>query len=63
MISKEPAQRWSYKEFKSSARRDGVLVHHWVRSSVEYPDYPFARFNIKINVITYSGIRVLCCEV
>ena len=56
MISKEPAQRWSYKEFKSSARTDGVSLRHWVRSTVEYPDYPFARFNIKINVITYTRI-------
>lgn len=54
MLSKEPAQKWAYKEFTNSARSDGVTFSHWVRRNVEYPDYPFARFNVKINVITYT---------
>ena len=54
VISKEPAQKWVYKEFTSSARSDGATFSHWVRRNVEYPDYPFARFNVKINVITYT---------
>ena len=54
VVSKEPAQKWVYKEFTSSARNDGATFSHWVRRSVEYPDYPFARFNVKINVITYT---------
>lgn len=40
--------------FSNSARSDGVQFRHWVRRNVEYPDYPFARFNVKINVITYT---------
>ena len=57
MITKEPAQKWEYKLFTNSARRDGVQFRHWVRRNVEYPDYPFARFNVKINVITYTRTR------
>ena len=43
--------------FSNSARGDGVQFRHWVRRNVEYPDYPFARFNVKINVITYTRTR------
>lgn len=57
VITKEPAQKWEYKLFTNSARRDGVQFRHWVRRNVEYPDYPFARFNVKINVITYTRTR------
>jgi hypothetical protein len=37
----------AYKPFTSSARRDGVQLHHWVPANAEFIDYPFARFNKK----------------
>lgn len=55
VISKEPAQPWIYAEFSNSARDDQLKLRHWVRKNVEYPDYPFSRFNIHIDVITYTG--------
>ncbi len=38
----------AYKEFTSSARRDGVKFSHWVQANAEFVDYPFARFNKKV---------------
>lgn len=49
-----PAQKWIWDRFKSSARNDNAEFHHWVRRNVEYPDYPFARFNIPVHIVTYT---------
>ena len=49
-----PARKWTWAPFSSSSRTDGTLFHHWVRSSVEYPDYPYARFDIHLDPICYS---------
>lgn len=49
-----PARRWAWAPFSSSSRTDGTLFHHWVRSGVEYPDYPYARFDIHLDPVTYS---------
>jgi DNA methyltransferase 1-associated protein 1 len=48
----KPARQWIWAPFASSARNDGLLLHHWVRN-VEYPDYPYARFNIHLDPVTY----------
>ncbi|EEC48846.1 predicted protein [Phaeodactylum tricornutum CCAP 1055/1] len=54
-ISKsKPARKWTWAPFASSSRTDGALFHHWVRANVEYPDYPFARFDIHLDPVTYS---------
>lgn len=42
------------KHFSNSARRDGVQLQHWVRDDVEYTDYPFARFNRKVEIVRYT---------
>ena len=55
-FSKKPAQKWDYTEFSNSARSDGVKFRHWARHNVEQPDYPFARFNTKVKVITYTRL-------
>ena len=34
---------------------DGHEFHHWVKASMEYPDYPYAKFNIKIEAVMYSN--------
>jgi len=42
--------RWKWASFKNSAREnDDLLLQHWVRGDMEYPDYPFAKFNKKID--------------
>jgi DNA methyltransferase 1-associated protein 1 len=45
-------QSWSWKPFSSSARRDEAQFSHWVRSNAEYPDYPYARFDVSLDKLT-----------
>jgi DNA methyltransferase 1-associated protein 1 len=49
--SSKPARSWIWAPFASSARNDGLQLHHWVRNHVEYPDYPYARFNIHLDAV------------
>lgn len=39
--SGKKARKWAWAPFSSSSRTDGLLLHHWVRANVEYPDYPY----------------------
>jgi DNA methyltransferase 1-associated protein 1 len=50
----KPARKWTWAPFSSSSRTDGALFHHWVRANVEYPDYPYARFDIHLDPIAYT---------
>ena len=52
--TKKPARPWVWAPFSSSSRTDGTLFYHWVRANVEYPDYPFARFDIHLDPVVYS---------
>lgn len=45
---------WCWAPFSSGARNDGLMLHHWVRAGVEYPEYPFARFNVHLDALNYS---------
>lgn len=45
---------WVWNIFKSSAREDGLELHHWERKNVEYIDYPFAKFNYQIYSLDYT---------
>jgi len=47
-------QKWSWSPFTSSARTDGAVFYHWVKSGIEYPDYPFSRFNVHLDPLEYS---------
>jgi DNA methyltransferase 1-associated protein 1 len=51
--TKKKARPWCWAPFSSEARNDGLLLHHWVRAGVEYPEYPFARFNIHLDALDY----------
>ena len=53
LTSKTPRQ-WSWSSFTSSARKDTATFHHWVRSNVEYADYPYARFDISLDPLVYT---------
>ena len=46
--------KWVWAPFSSSARHDGALFHHWVKSHVEYPDYPYARFDVHLDSLHYT---------
>ncbi|KAJ1640956.1 hypothetical protein T492DRAFT_854066 [Pavlovales sp. CCMP2436] len=46
--------RWAWRPFTSSARSDGLVLHHWVTASDKSTDHKFARFNRPIRVPTYT---------
>ncbi|KAJ2809076.1 swr complex subunit [Coemansia guatemalensis] len=48
------AERWVWRAFKSSARDDGLALHHWAKANEEYTDYYYARFNAKTNPYQYT---------
>jgi DNA methyltransferase 1-associated protein 1 len=50
----KPARKWTWAPFSSSSRPDGLLLNHWVRANVEYPDYPYARFDIHLDPVQYT---------
>lgn len=52
--SDKPARKWAWAPFASSSRTDGAIFHHWVRANVEYTDYPYAKFDIHLDPVTYS---------
>ena len=45
---------WVWTSFKNSARKDGLELDHWQRASMEYTDYPYARFNVRLEKVEYS---------
>lgn len=59
---------WEWRAFTSSARRDGLELHHWVKTKVHHPgmarivsdwkeangDYAFAKYNKKIPMVMYN---------
>ncbi len=54
-ISTKKARSWVYSPFTNSARKDGLKLHHWVRAGVEYPEYPYARFNVHLEELSYRN--------
>eukprot|EP00968_Pinguiococcus_pyrenoidosus_P023551 scaffold3870_cov246-Pinguiococcus_pyrenoidosus.AAC.5 len=46
--------KWKWTTFKNSARGDKFSAKHWQKASVEYPDYPFSRFNVSLESVVYS---------
>ncbi len=53
--SSKPARQWAWAPFASSSRTDGALFRHWVRANVEYTDYPYAKFDIHLDPVTYTS--------
>lgn len=53
--SSKPARQWTWAPFSSSSRTDGALFRHWVRANVEYTDYPYAKFDIHLDPVTYTS--------
>jgi len=54
ILTAQPPRPWAWKSFTSSARNDSCQFHHWVRASVEYADYPYARFDVSLDPLVYS---------
>ena len=49
-----PVDKWVWHSFKNPAREDGVQMSHWMKEKEIDDPYPFARFNKKARVITYT---------
>jgi len=54
IATNKSARKWAWAPFTSSSRTDGLVLYHWVRAGVEYPDYPYARFDIHLDPVAYS---------
>ena len=52
--SRKATRKWKWDSFHSSARNDDQAFSHWVRAGVEYPDYPYARFDVHLETILYN---------
>ncbi|ROT76247.1 DNA methyltransferase 1-associated protein 1 [Penaeus vannamei] len=55
---------WKWMPFTNPARKDGAVFYHWRRACDEGKEYPFAMFNKKVELLTYSdseyGEHLLC---
>jgi len=45
---------WKWMAFTNAARKDGLVLYHWRRAAGESKDYPFARFNKKLEIPSFS---------
>ena len=47
--------KWVYAPIESSARNDNKLIfYHWVKADINYTDYPYAQFNVKLEPIEFT---------
>lgn len=46
--------KWIWAPFQSSARKDDLTLHHWVKADVQYADYSYAKFNISMEFSLYT---------
>ena len=51
---KQKVDKWVWHEFNNRARSDGCKFSHWMKESEVGEDYPFARFNRKVDVVSYT---------
>ncbi|XP_051174147.1 DNA methyltransferase 1-associated protein 1 isoform X1 [Leptopilina boulardi] len=50
---------WKWTPFTNPARTDGAIFHHWRRVADVGNEYPFAKFNKKVPVPTYTNAEYL----
>lgn len=50
----KPIQKWVWKSFSSSARKDKLELFHWEKLGEKRKDYPFADLNVQNDVIQYT---------
>lgn len=54
-LGMKSVRKWEWTPFKNPARTDGAIFHHWRRANEEQKEYPFAKFNKKLNIISYTA--------
>ena len=48
--------RWVWAPFTSSARSDQQPFYHWAKADVQFNDYNYVKFNVKLdNLAMYTG--------
>lgn len=48
--------KWIWDIIRNSAREDGKLaLYHWVKADMHYSDYPYAKFNVKLDELTINS--------
>lgn len=47
-------RKWEWTPFKNPARTDGAIFHHWRRVADDQKEYPFAKFNKQLNIVSYT---------
>nr|CAG4648677.1 EOG090X076S [Polyphemus pediculus] len=52
---------WSWMAFTNPARKDGAIFYHWRRIADEGKEYPFAKFNKKTPVVSFSDQEYQQC--
>ncbi|KAF7266772.1 DNA methyltransferase 1 associated protein 1 isoform X3 [Rhynchophorus ferrugineus] len=50
-------RKWKWMPFTNPARTDNATFYHWRRPSDEPKEYPFAKFNKKVDVPTYTDVE------
>ncbi len=48
---------WKWMAFTNPARRDGLVLYHWRRAADEGREYPFAKFNKRIELPVFNDIE------
>ncbi|EKU20368.1 dna methyltransferase 1-associated protein 1, partial [Nannochloropsis gaditana CCMP526] len=49
------------KEGENSGTRKGGIFYHWVKAATDYPDYPFARFNVQTPAVEFTDAEYKTC--
>lgn len=47
-------RKWEWTPFKNPARTDSAIFHHWRRAADEPKEYPFAKFNKQLSIVSYT---------
>ena len=50
-------RRWKWMAFTNPARRDGLVLHHWRREADEGREYPFAKFNKRLEMPVFNDME------
>lgn len=53
-LGMKKVRKWEWTPFKNPARTDGAIFHHWRRAADDQKEYPFARFNKQLNIVSYT---------
>ncbi|TRY80581.1 hypothetical protein TCAL_12721 [Tigriopus californicus] len=50
---------WKWMPFTNPARKDSLVLYHWRRGQDEGKEYPFAKFNKRLEMPTYTDMEYM----